>query len=96
LTKFDKLIGKQLDPEGKVRMATLGKGASHPDLAASMKARMVELSRMGLAHEVKRGVFASAPDWQARLRARTACRHPPQPVLQRARRQMVCEGDGRR
>jgi hypothetical protein len=69
LTRFDKLIGKQLDPEGKVRMAALGKGASHPDLAASMKARVVELSRMGLALEVKREVFAFAPDWQARLRA---------------------------
>jgi hypothetical protein len=69
LTRFDKLIGKQLDPEGKVRMATLGKGASHPDLAASMKARVVELSRLGLAQEVKRGVFAFAPDWQPRLRA---------------------------
>jgi type IV secretory pathway VirD2 relaxase len=69
MTSLDKAIAKELDPAGKVRMATLGKSASHPDLAAAMKARLVELSRMGLSQESKRGMFAFAPDWQDRLRA---------------------------
>jgi hypothetical protein len=69
LTRFDKAIADRLDPAGRVRMAELGKGMADPGFAASVKARVVELSRMGLAHEVKRGVFAFAPDWQDRLRA---------------------------
>lgn len=69
LTRFDKAIAEKLDPAGKVRMAELGRGAVDPGFAASVKARVVELSRMGLAQEVKRGVFAFAPDWQERLRA---------------------------
>ncbi|MBU6406497.1 MAG: hypothetical protein KGS44_05070 [Alphaproteobacteria bacterium] len=69
LTKFDKAIAERLDPAGRVPMAALGRGAADPGFAASMKARLVELSRLGLAEEVKRGVFAFAPDWQARLRA---------------------------
>jgi type IV secretory pathway VirD2 relaxase len=69
ITMLDKAIAKELDPAGKVRMAMLGKSASHPDLAAAMKARLVELSRMGLSQEIERGVFAFAPDWQERLRA---------------------------
>jgi hypothetical protein len=69
LTKFDKLIGEQLDPAGRVRMAALGKGMQDPELAALLKARVTELARLRLAQEVKRGVFAFAPDWQARLRA---------------------------
>jgi type IV secretory pathway VirD2 relaxase len=69
LTRFDKAIADRLDPAGKVRMTELGRGMAEPGFAASMKARVVELSRMGLAQEVKRGVFAFAPDWQAQLRA---------------------------
>jgi hypothetical protein len=69
LTRFDKLIGDRLDPAGKVRMATLGKGVPDPGLTALLKARVTELSRLGLTQEIKRGVFAFAPDWQARLRA---------------------------
>jgi type IV secretory pathway VirD2 relaxase len=69
LTRFDKAIAEKLDPAGKVRMAELSRGAVDPGFAASLKARVVELARMGLAQEVKRGVFAFAPDWQERLRA---------------------------
>ena len=69
LTRFDKAIRDTLDPSGKVRMAELGEGKVDPGFAAAMKARVVELSRMGLAQEVKRGVFAFDPNWQARLRA---------------------------
>ena len=67
-TKLDKAIAEKLNPASKVRMAELGHGEVDPGFAASLKARVVELSRMGLAHEVKRGVFNFAPDWQARLR----------------------------
>jgi len=69
LTRLDKAIADRLDPAGRVRMAELGKGLADPGFAASLKARVVELARMGLAHEVKRGAFAFAPDWQDRLRA---------------------------
>jgi hypothetical protein len=69
LTRFDQAIADRLDPVGKVRMAQLGKGMADPGFVASLKARVVELSRMGLAQEVKRGVFAFSPDWQERLRA---------------------------
>jgi hypothetical protein len=68
LTRFDKAIADRLEPGGRVRMAELGNGMADPGFAASLKARVVELSRMGLAQEVKRGVFAIAPDWQDRLR----------------------------
>lgn len=69
LTRFDKVITEKLDPAGRVRMAELGNGMADPGFAASLKARVVELARLGLAQEVKRGVFAFAPDWQDRLRA---------------------------
>jgi type IV secretory pathway VirD2 relaxase len=69
LTKFDKAIGDKLDPAAKVRLADLAKNTVDPGFASSLKSRVVELSRMGLAEEVKRGVFAFAPDWQARLEA---------------------------
>ena len=69
LTRFDNAIAEKLDPGGKVRMTQLGRGMTDPGFAASLKARVVELSRLGLAQEVKRGVFAFAPDWEARLRA---------------------------
>jgi len=69
LTRFDKAIAEKMDPGGKVQMAGLSRGAVDPGFAASVKARVVELSRMGLAKEVKRGVFAFAPNWQERLRA---------------------------
>jgi hypothetical protein len=69
LTSLDKAIGQELDPAGRVRMAALGQSVSHRGLAALMKARLVELSRLGLAQEIKRGIFALSPDWQDRLRA---------------------------
>ncbi len=69
LTRFDKAIAERLDPAGRVRMAELGKGMADPGFTSSLKARVVELSRMGLAQELKRGFFAFAPDWQDRLRA---------------------------
>jgi hypothetical protein len=69
LTRFDKAIAEKLDPDGKVQMAALSRGAVDPGFAASLKTRVVELSRMGLAQEVKRGVFTFAPNWQDRLRA---------------------------
>ena len=69
LTRFDKAIAERLDPAGRVRMAELGKGMADLGFTSSVKARVVELSRMGLAREVKHGFFAFAPDWQDRLRA---------------------------
>jgi hypothetical protein len=69
LTSLDRAIGQELDPAGRVRMAALGQSVGHRDLAALMKARLVELSRLGLAQEFKRGIFALSPDWQDRLRA---------------------------
>jgi type IV secretory pathway VirD2 relaxase len=69
LTRFDKAIAEKLDPGGKVQMAGLSRAAVDPGFAALVKARVIELSRMGLAQEVKRGVFAFAPNWQERLRA---------------------------
>lgn len=35
----------------------------------ALKARAIELKRMGLASEVKRGVLAFEADWQERLKA---------------------------
>lgn len=67
--RLDQRIAARLDPAGRVRMAQLGDGAGGPETVAAMKTRLVELSRLGLAHEGRRGEFALAPDWQARLRA---------------------------
>ena len=67
--QLDQRIAARLEPDGRVRMAQLGDGIGSTEIAAAMKARLVELSRLGLAHEGRRGEFTLVPDWQARLRA---------------------------
>jgi len=69
VTGLDRRIAEELDPEGRARMAALGRGLGDPALAGAMKARLVELARLGLATEEKRGTFTMAPDWRTRLGA---------------------------
>lgn len=69
VTGLDRRIAEELDPERRTRMAALGRGLGDPALAAAMKVRLVELTRLGLATEGKRGTFTVAPDWRARLGA---------------------------
>lgn len=69
VTGLDRRIAEELGPEGRARMAALGRGLGDTALAGAMKARLVELARLGLATEGKRGTFTVAPDWRARLGA---------------------------
>lgn len=68
-TRLDQQIAARLDPAGKVHMAQLVDSAGRSEVAAAMKARLAELSRLGLAQEGRRGEFTLVPDWRARLRA---------------------------
>lgn len=68
-TRLDRLIAAQL-PESKVievgRLEALNRD---PHVTAALRARTKELRRLGLAHEVRRGVLQFEPGWQDRLKA---------------------------
>ena len=65
LTGLDRMIDGRLDSDGRVRMADLGKG--DPAYAQAMQGRAVELTRLGLVEEGRRGELTFAPDWKERL-----------------------------
>jgi type IV secretory pathway VirD2 relaxase len=64
-TRLDGLIEQRLDAHGRVRMADLGKG--EPAYAKAIQSRAVELTRLGLVEESRRGELSFAPDWKERL-----------------------------
>ena len=68
VTRLDRSLETQLDPENQVRLASLGRDHD-PAFAQTLKTRVVELGRLGLAEEVKRGTYRLAPDWKERLNA---------------------------
>jgi hypothetical protein len=68
VTRLDRSLETQLDPENQVRLASLGRDHD-PVFAQTLKTRVVELGRLGLAEEVKRGTYRLAPDWKERLNA---------------------------
>lgn len=68
-TRLDRLIAAQLNNSGEVRLAALAAPNSDPETTRAMKARAQELTRMGLAREVKRNMLTFSPDWRERLAA---------------------------
>ena len=68
-TLLDRMIADQLPENGVIRIASLTAPNGDPTLTRSLKARMQELERLGLARPVRRNVMAMTPDWQERLKA---------------------------
>lgn len=73
-TRLDRLIAAQLAEDGRARVARLTAPNGDPALTRAVKARAKELTRLGLATEIKRRgfgdkVLAFEPDWQDRLKA---------------------------
>jgi len=68
VTRLDLSLEAQLGPDNRVRLASLGRDHD-PAYAQALKSRVVELGRLGLAEEVKRGTCQLAPDWKERLNA---------------------------
>ena len=67
-TRLDRAIERDLDGRTEILKQRLGKGRD-PAFADAMKARAQELTRIGLAREVRRNVLAFEPDWKERLEA---------------------------
>jgi type IV secretory pathway VirD2 relaxase len=64
-TRLDRWIEAQTGPEGLIRLAAIEGGDA--ERTQALKARANELKRLGLAKEVRRGVFKLEPDWRLRL-----------------------------
>ena len=68
-TSLDRMIARQLDEENRVRINKLEAPDGDPALRKALRARAVELQRLGLASGERGGVLAFVGDWQARLAA---------------------------
>ena len=68
-TRLDRLIAAQLPESQVIEVGRLEALNRDPHVTATLRARAKELRRLGLAHEVRRGVVQFEPDWQDRLKA---------------------------
>jgi type IV secretory pathway VirD2 relaxase len=68
LTRLDRAIERDLNAAREVRLQDLGRDAT-PEFANALRARALELKRMGLAEEVRRNVLRFEADWLERLEA---------------------------
>lgn len=66
-TRLDRWLEPQVGKDGVVTLAKLDGGA--PERTQALKSRAIELKRLGLAREVKRGVFLMQVDWRQRLQS---------------------------
>ncbi len=66
-TRLDNLLEAELKPGQAVRIQSIGRKLE-PVLRAALRNRVRELSRLGLAREVKRDRFRFEPDWADRLK----------------------------
>lgn len=66
-TRLDNLLEAELKPRQAVRIQSIGRKLE-PVLRAALRNRVRELSRLGLAGEVKRDRFRFEPDWADRLK----------------------------
>jgi len=71
LNRLDRALEKELNAAREVRLQDLGREQS-PEFANALRARALELKRMGLAQETRRNVLALEPDWLERLEAARA------------------------
>jgi hypothetical protein len=68
LNRLDRALQQELNAAGEARLQDLGRGA-RPEFANALRARALELKRMGLAHETRRNVLKLGQDWLERLEA---------------------------
>jgi len=68
-TRLDRIISDRIEKDGTLRIARLKSPNNDPALTQALKARAVELERLGLAWSVRRNVLALKSDWQDRLKA---------------------------
>jgi type IV secretory pathway VirD2 relaxase len=68
-TRLDALIANQADQSGQIRLAELRAPNGSPDMTGALKARAIELKRLGLAHEVRRNVIQLETGWREALKA---------------------------
>ncbi|HVK79804.1 MAG TPA: hypothetical protein VM915_04265 [Verrucomicrobiae bacterium] len=66
---LDKAIQDQASPEGRVRLSALQAPDHSPETSMALRARVVELKRMGLAIDEKARGMRLLPDWRERLKA---------------------------
>lgn len=71
LNRLDRAIERELSAAREVRLQDLGRDTS-PEFANALRARALELKRMGLAQEVRRNVLKLEQDWLERLEAARA------------------------
>ncbi len=67
-TRLDRVIAAQLPDSRTIEVGRLRSPNSDPNLTAAVRARAKELRRLGLAHEIRRGLLRFEPDWQDRLK----------------------------
>lgn len=68
-TRLDRIISDQVAKDGTLRVASLKAPNRDPALTQALKARAVELQRLGLARSVRRNVLQLTPNWQDRLKS---------------------------
>jgi hypothetical protein len=68
LNRLDRALQQELNAAGEARLQDLGRGA-RPEFANALRARALELKRMGLVHETRRNVLKLEQDWLQRLEA---------------------------
>ena len=68
-TRLDRLIAAQLPESHVIEVRRLEAQNRDPYVTAALRARTMELRRLGLAREVRRGTLKFEPDWQDRLKA---------------------------
>jgi type IV secretory pathway VirD2 relaxase len=68
LNRLDRALEKELNAAGEARLQELGREQT-PEFANALRARALELKRMGLAHEARRNVLKLEQDWLQRLEA---------------------------
>lgn len=68
LNRLDRALERELNAAREARLQELGRGQS-PEFANALRARALELKRMGPAQEVRRNVLRFEPDWLERLEA---------------------------
>jgi len=71
LNRLDRALEKELNAAREVRLQDLGQEQS-PEFANALRARVLELKRMGLAQDVRRNVLKLEQDWLERLEAARA------------------------
>ena len=68
-TRLDRMIEARMSEGRTIKAGRLQGPGNDPHLTTALRARAKELHRLGLAHEIRRGVLQFEPGWQDRLTA---------------------------